>query len=224
LCQTTLFYSCDAEIEVISNKSCNNIFSNNLFLETQGALTLRHGNNSLVEGNYFIGNGKEGTAGIRVIGENQTVINNYFEDCRGINYLSAICLIQGVKNSPLNRYFQVKNAKIIGNIINNCSSGIVISYGEADDQSLPVTTTTISDNTIISNNPESYAFVWVDKPFIPDVLFNNNIVSGGRNKNLKNRRVTEVSKTPLVADMKGKWEEVRQMCGAEWDFYKTNLK
>jgi poly(beta-D-mannuronate) lyase len=216
------FYRCDSEIEVVSNKTCNNIFSNNLFLETQGALTLRHGNGALVEGNYFIGNNREGTAGIRVIGENQTIVNNYFENTKGIKYQSAICLIQGVKDSPLNRYFQVKNTKVVGNIINNCSWAITVSYGEADDQSLPVISTTISDNVIVNDNPNNVSFTWVDKPFAPDVLFNNNIVFGGQYNNFNKMLISEVNIKPSIEHMKKKWEQVREQSGAEWDNYNLN--
>ena len=51
--ENNTFKNCDGEIEIISNKSANNIFRNNLFLESKGSLTLRHGNNALVEGNVF---------------------------------------------------------------------------------------------------------------------------------------------------------------------------
>ena len=39
-----IFYRCDGEMEVISNKSCYNTIRNNLFFECVGTLTLRHGN------------------------------------------------------------------------------------------------------------------------------------------------------------------------------------
>lgn len=52
-----IFEKCNGEIEIISNKSCGNVFTNNLFLNCKGTLTLRHGNNCTVAGNYFFGNG-----------------------------------------------------------------------------------------------------------------------------------------------------------------------
>ena len=69
--ENNTFKNCDGEIEIISNKSANNIFRNNLFLESKGSLTLRHGNNTLVEGNVFLGNNVSKTGGIRVINEGQ---------------------------------------------------------------------------------------------------------------------------------------------------------
>ena len=39
--------------------------------------TYRHGNETLVDGNVFIGNNKPSTGGVRVINGQQTVVNNY---------------------------------------------------------------------------------------------------------------------------------------------------
>lgn len=216
LVEGNTFYRCDSEIEVISNKSCYNKFINNLFLETQGALTLRHGNNSLVEGNFFIGNGREGTAGIRVIGDHQTVRNNYFENGMGKNYMAAICLIQGVVNSPLNRYFQVKETKIEGNIIKNCYNGIVVSYGNSPDQSLPVISTEIAGNIIYNDNDQNYSLVWIDTPGKPDVTFRDNIIYGGQVKNIGEDILRKTDQKPAIEDMSDKWKKIKDNSGACW--------
>jgi poly(beta-D-mannuronate) lyase len=210
------FYRCDAEIEAISNKSCFNKFSNNLFLESQGALTLRHGNNSLVEGNFFIGNNREGTAGIRVIGDHQILKNNYFENIRGSNYQAAICLIQGVVNSPLNRYFQVKDCRVEGNIIKNCYNGIVISYGSSEDQSLPVISTEIVQNTIYNDNQSNYSIVWIDTPQTPDVAFINNTIYGGKTKNFDSKLSPQTTIRPSISDVSNIWLAIKSNSGAEW--------
>lgn len=210
------FYRCDSEMEVISNKSCFNSFINNLFLETQGAMTLRHGNNSLVEGNFFIGNNREGTAGVRVIGDHQIIRNNYFENGTGKNYQAAICLIQGVVNSPLNRYFQVKDSKIEGNIIKNCYNGIVVSYGSAEDQSLPVISTEINNNTIYNDNSSNYSIVWVDTPAKPEVTFKNNVIYGGKFDNFNSTMAPVTNVKPAIEDMSQKWDKIKNNSGAEW--------
>ncbi|MBK7338581.1 MAG: hypothetical protein IPJ00_21695 [Saprospirales bacterium] len=69
------FDRCNGEHEIISNKSCRNTFRYNTFFECQGTLTMRHGNETLVESNYFFGNRKPNTGGIRIINEKQKVIN-----------------------------------------------------------------------------------------------------------------------------------------------------
>jgi len=121
------FENCDGEIEIISNKSGNNIYRYNTFFNNAGQLTLRHGNNCRVEGNFFFGNNKSNSSGVRVIGEGHVVVNNYFQDLKGTGkYRSAISIIGGVKDSPLNRYFTVKDAVVAFNTLINCSSSISI--------------------------------------------------------------------------------------------------
>jgi Chondroitinase B len=112
--ENNLFERTDGEIEIISNKTGGNTYRYNTFKDSAGTLTLRHGNGATVEGNFFLGQGKNKSGGVRVIGEDHTIINNYFAnlDDRADGVIS---LTAGVVNSPLNRYFQVKNAVIAHN-------------------------------------------------------------------------------------------------------------
>lgn len=73
------FYRCSGDAEIISSKSCANVYRSNTFEECEGAVTLRHGHRSVIEGNWFFGNGKPKTAGIRVHGTGHRVFNNYIE-------------------------------------------------------------------------------------------------------------------------------------------------
>ncbi|MDB4618377.1 polysaccharide lyase 6 family protein [Akkermansiaceae bacterium] len=141
------FYKCDGEIEIISNKSIGNIFRRNTFESCKGQLTLRHGNECVVEGNYFIGNGVERTSGVRVIGEDHSVINNYFENLRGTSARAALSFYNGVPNSPLNRYFQVKRALIAFNTFSGCTENFVIGI-DSDDTSLPPLDCVVANNII----------------------------------------------------------------------------
>ena len=74
------FERCDGEAEIISNKTGNNIFRYNTFFECDGTLTFRHGEKSYAYGNYFFGNNKPGTGGIRLVGPYHQIYNNYFVD------------------------------------------------------------------------------------------------------------------------------------------------
>src|SRR5256885_1452512 len=74
--EKNLFERCDGELEIISNKSCDNVYRNNTFLQCAGFFTLRHGNRCTVDGNYFLGKGKKGSGGVRIIGEDHAVTNN----------------------------------------------------------------------------------------------------------------------------------------------------
>lgn len=75
LIEHNLFARCTGENELISNKSCGNIYRYNTFIDSPGAqLTLRHGNDCLAYGNYF-----KNTDGLRVYGDRHQIFSNYFE-------------------------------------------------------------------------------------------------------------------------------------------------
>ncbi len=77
------FEGCSGEIEIISNKSCENVYRNNTFVDCEGTLTLRHGNRCSVEGNFFLGHHKRETGGIRVNREDHKILDNYLEALQG---------------------------------------------------------------------------------------------------------------------------------------------
>jgi poly(beta-D-mannuronate) lyase len=111
LVERNLFDQCDGENEIISNKSCENVYRFNTFRDCAGMFTLRHGNRCRVEGNFFFGNGKRGSGGIRVIGEDHVVINNYIERVQE----GGFWITSGIIDSPLNGYFQSRNCLIAFN-------------------------------------------------------------------------------------------------------------
>lgn len=122
--ENNLFERVDGEVEIISNKAGGNSYRYNTFRESAGTLTLRHGNDTLVEGNFFLGENKNETGGIRVIGERQTIVNNYIahvDDRAG----GAISISAGVPNSALSGYFQVKDAVIAHNTVVHVAGNLV---------------------------------------------------------------------------------------------------
>ncbi|NIP19384.1 MAG: alginate lyase, partial [Xanthomonadales bacterium] len=90
------FERCNGEVEIISSKSGGNVYRGNVFLESRGTLTLRHGNGNLIENNVFFGNGVDHTGGIRVINKRQTVRNNYMEGLKGYRFGAALTVMNGV--------------------------------------------------------------------------------------------------------------------------------
>ncbi|MDZ4795607.1 MAG: polysaccharide lyase 6 family protein [Bacteroidota bacterium] len=134
--KNNLFEYCDGETEIISIKSGGNIVKNNVFKESQGAVVLRHGNNNTVEGNIFWGNGKEGSGGVRVINEGNWIVNNFFYNCYGEGLRAPLAIMNGVFNSPLNRYLPVRDAVIANNTFYNCTA---FSLGEGADNERSVT-------------------------------------------------------------------------------------
>jgi poly(beta-D-mannuronate) lyase len=145
-----LFDRCNGEIEVISNKSCDNIYRYNTFISCEAALTLRHGNRCLVEGNFFFGNKKPNSGGIRIIGEDHVVINNYISGTDGSSLKSALTLMDGIPDSPLNGYFQVKRALVAFNTLVNNHYSINLGGGKDVDNILPPLDCIIANNIVQS--------------------------------------------------------------------------
>lgn len=77
------FFSCNGENEIVSSKSSYNRFQNNTFRKCDGALVLRHGHHSRVEGNWFFGNDAQNAGGVRVVDSHHLIVNNYFQDLTG---------------------------------------------------------------------------------------------------------------------------------------------
>jgi poly(beta-D-mannuronate) lyase len=150
LVEGNYFHRCDGETECISNKSCGNTYRGNWFVETQGTLTLRHGNGCLVEGNRFAGLNRGETGGIRLIGEGHRVIGNVLFGLRGEGFRGAICLVNGIPGSPENGYFQVKDAVIEGNTVFDCKDCLVIGFNDEEEATLAPTGVRFAGNSILA--------------------------------------------------------------------------
>jgi poly(beta-D-mannuronate) lyase len=169
--EKNIFDHCDGEIEIISNKSCKNILRDNLFYECAGTLTLRHGNDADVYGNYFIGNNLENTGGIRVIAENHKVHDNYFQNLTGTGLMAAISIMDGLPNPELTSHWQVKNAKIYHNTIINCTESLTIGAGKNAERYLKPQNTSFTDNII---STKERAIHWADDS--AELRFENNVI------------------------------------------------
>jgi len=75
-----LFEDCSGEGEIMSSKSCGNTFRYNTFLNCKGALSLRQGEQGIIESNYFISRNGENNrcGGIALRSRKHLVVNNYF--------------------------------------------------------------------------------------------------------------------------------------------------
>ena len=171
--ESNYFDRCNGEHEIISNKSCQNVFKNNTFFECSGTLTMRHGNETWVEGNVFLGNGKPSTGGIRVINEKQTVINNYGYGLKGYRFRGALVIMNGVPNSPINRYFQVDSALVRGNVFVN-SDHVQLCAGSDEERSAAPVNSTVENNVFYHDTRQDLFTVYDD---ITGIDFKDNIVS-----------------------------------------------
>lgn len=145
-----LFEGCNGEAEIITNKSCENYFRANTFRKCRGALTLRHGNRSVVEGNFFLGEGEKDTGGVRVIGEGHRIWNNYFCGLTGSGVRAALSVHNGVPNSPVGLYHQIKDFQVIHNTFVNNHQNVLVGYGKGIDGAILPPIRTVFANNIIS--------------------------------------------------------------------------
>lgn len=149
LVENNVFERTNGEVEIVSVKSGKNTLRGNLFYEAQGTLTLRHGNGNLIEGNVFLGNGVEHTGGIRVINKDQVIRDNYLEGLTGYRFGSGFTVMNGVPDSPINRYHQVDNALIEHNTFIDVAH-IHLAAGSDDERSAVPINSVFRDNLIIS--------------------------------------------------------------------------
>jgi len=162
----------DGELEIISNKSGRNEFKNNTFYESRGTLTMRHGNNNLVEGNVFFGNGADHTGGIRVINAGQTIRNNYMEGLKGTRFGGALVVMNGVPNGPINRYDPVVDALIINNTLID-SDNIQLGAGSDEERSGPPKDSRFERNLIVNNDGRDVFTVYDD---MSGLAFTDNVL------------------------------------------------
>lgn len=148
--ENNIFDNCNGETEIVSIKSGHNHILNNLFYECVGTVTFRHGNSSEVAGNYFIGNKVKNTGGIRIIGENQSVHDNYLQGLTGTDLRAAISVMNGVENPKPNEYFQVKSASVKNNTIVDCKEAIVLGSGKNATRIVAPVDLILEGNTVIN--------------------------------------------------------------------------
>lgn len=168
------FEGCSGEVEIVSNKSGGNIYRRNVFVRSQGSLVLRHGDGNLVEDNVFLGGGLAHTGGVRVINAGQTVRNNYFQGLRGDGFTGALVLMNGVPNSPLNRYNQVLDARIENNIFVDVRA-VVFGAGADQERTLPPARSALLGNVFLGTGGEA---IFKATAPIDGLTFTGNLVDG----------------------------------------------
>ncbi|RED43866.1 poly(beta-D-mannuronate) lyase [Winogradskyella eximia] len=172
LVESNYFDRTNGEHEIISNKSCQNTFKYNTFFECTGTLTMRHGNETLVDGNVFIGNGKPSTGGVRIINESQTVINNYHIGLTGYRFRGAFVMMNGVPNSPPNRYVPVINSMANNNTFIDCDH-ILFGAGNDSERSQAPKTSEFSGNIIYNKKKKDIFTIDAD---ISGITFKDNLL------------------------------------------------
>ncbi|MBU1438412.1 MAG: alginate lyase [Gammaproteobacteria bacterium] len=153
LVENNYFEHTNGEVEIISIKSGKNTLRGNVFFESRGTLTLRHGNGNIVEQNLFLGNGVEHTGGIRVINKDQVIRNNYLQGLKGYRFGSGFTVLNGVPNSSINRYHQVENALIVNNSLIDVDHIQLAAGSDAERTAVPINSV-MKDNLIFNTNKQ----------------------------------------------------------------------
>ena len=171
--QYNYFDRTGGELEIISSKSCGNEFRGNVFFESQGTLTMRHGHYTLVEGNYFLGNRVPNTGGIRIINENQTVRNNYLSGLTGHRFRGALVIMNGVPNGPINRYDPVIDSLMNNNIVID-SDHVQLCAGSDEERSAAPTGSSMHNNIFMSKTNLDPFTIYDD---ISGISFEGNVLN-----------------------------------------------
>ncbi|MEU3731547.1 chondroitinase-B domain-containing protein [Streptomyces sp. NPDC033538] len=147
--ESNLFENCDGDPEIVSVKSNDNVVRYNTFRASQGALSQRHGNRGEFYGNFFLGEGKAGTGGIRIYGQDHKVYNNYFEGLTGTGYDAALQIDGGDVDTSgaLSAHWRVYRATVVNNTFLNNVSNIEIG---ANYKLAPVDSV-IADNVVVGS-------------------------------------------------------------------------
>lgn len=133
LIEFNYFEESKIEAEVISNKSCNNVYRFNTLVGNDGALVLRHGTDCIAYGNYIKGNKDNNlSGGIRIVNPRQLVFNNYIENIEGADrsMRASIVVMSGFEGAGINEYYPADKAIIAYNtIVNARGNAIKLSVG-----------------------------------------------------------------------------------------------
>lgn len=138
--EQNLFVRCVGENEMLSIKSGSNIIRDNTLIDSPGAqLTLRHGNENVVSGNYL-----RGTDGIRIFGDRNKVTGNYLEGNTG-----AIQMGNGdgevADGAQLTSHDRPDDSDITGNTLVDNKRNYFMS---GRDKGMGATRTVFADNII----------------------------------------------------------------------------
>ncbi len=152
--QYNLFEACDGDPETLSVKTSDLTVRYNTFLNSEGQLTLRHGDRTTIYGNYFIGDGKKtGVGGIRIYGTDHKIFSNYFQGLT--THTLQIDGGDSYTNGRLTDKWTIRRLHVSYNTIINCSNGILIWNGrEYAPQDI-----TIANNLVVNTGAAPISYV-----------------------------------------------------------------
>ncbi|WP_435415063.1 chondroitinase-B domain-containing protein [Polaribacter aestuariivivens] len=231
------FEECNGEVEIISSKTNFNEIKNNVFYKNEGSVVTRHGNYTMIDGNYFIGDGEnENYGGIRIVNTGHWIVNNYFYKIIGENFRSPLAIMNGIPKSPLNRYNQVTDVVVAYNTYVDCKSPWQFGVGtnlaqkdvlpKSEIRSARPIRTTVANNVIYNSVEDKNVIVEHDKA--DGVLFESNIINNNgisfkdsnriKSASFDLHKVSENIMLPKVSSV-----DVEPYNGFDFDLIKTDL-
>ena len=151
-----LFEQCDGDPEIVSIKTNDNVVRYNTFRRSKGGLTARQGNRSRLYGNFFLGEGTEGTGGIRAYGNDHQIFNNYFEGLTGTANYAPIAITNGdadgaeLPGADQSKHYRPQRILIANNTLVGNASNIEIG----GSYTLAPRDITLADNLIVGATGE----------------------------------------------------------------------
>ncbi|MCH3883457.1 chondroitinase-B domain-containing protein [Tenacibaculum aquimarinum] len=216
------FDACNGEVEIISDKTNFNSYTNNIFYKCEGSLVLRHGSYATVNANIFIGgDDSDFYGGIRAINTGHWITNNYFYKIKGEEFRSPLAIMNGIPMTPLNRYKQVTDIVVAHNTWVDCKSPIQIGVGQniasadvlpkSEIRSAPPIRSVIANNLIYNTKEDKTPFINHDD--MNGILFKNNLIDNNsitysefdvlQNKKVKMKQVNDWLFVPTETETEG---------------------
>ena len=179
------FEACNGEVEIISDKTNFNSYTNNIFYKCEGSLVLRHGSYATVNGNIFIGDDdSDFYGGIRVVNSGHLITNNYFYKINGGKFRAPLAVMNGIPMTPLNRYLQVSDVVVAYNTWVDCNTTWQIGVGQniesadvlppSEIRSAPPIRSTIANNLIYNTKVDEKPLINLSS--MDGILFKNNLI------------------------------------------------
>ena len=172
--------ACKGEPEIVSLKAPQSIFRFNSILNYSGGITIRHGFQDIVEGNFVSGKNlaqgiteiAKSSYGIRVIGENHLVISNHIEDVDTDSALTAgISILPGQAGAALSGYWKVSDTIIARNFIRNAVKPIATAADYGGRSKTVLSTGIVIDGLVISGGDKAFVNDATNEAYYDKFLF-----------------------------------------------------
>ena len=171
-----LFEDCDGDPEFVSIKTDEDTVRFNTFRSCQGTVCFRQTSRSVAYGNFFLGNGKDGTGGVRIYKTDNKVFNNYFENLTSTLWDAALTITNGdvdtSSTSSSSHGRPLRSVFAFNTLVNNLHN-IEIGYTNNGNYGKSVINPIIANNIIVGskNNLVTYFTTPLNPAYTGNIFF-----------------------------------------------------